>query len=68
MIQTMGMTVSLMVDNVTQNVFVNVMLWLCTPSPPLFSGSLGVQAKQVTMSIYKYAKFSKFNNKKKRDI
>jgi len=31
---------------------------------PLFSGSLGVQAKQVTM--YKYAKFSKFNNKGKR--
>jgi hypothetical protein len=54
-----------MVDNVTKNLFVNVMLWLCTPSPPLFSGSLGVQAKQVTM--YKYAQFSKFNNKK-RDI
>lgn len=65
MIQTMRLTVSLMVDNVTKNLFVNVMLWLCTPSPPLFSGSLGVQAKQVTM--YKYAQFSKFNNKK-RDI
>jgi len=66
MIQTMKMTVCLMVDNVTQNLFVNVMLWLCTPSPPLFSGSRGVQEKQVTM--YKYAKFSKFNNKEKRDM
>jgi hypothetical protein len=57
------MTISLMVGNVTQNFLVNVMLWLCTPSPPLFSGTQGVQAKQVTMN--KYAKFSQFNNKKK---
>jgi hypothetical protein len=62
----MRMTVSIMVDNVTENLFVNVMLWLCTPSPPIFSGSLGVQAKQ--MSLYKCAKFSKFNNKEKREI
>jgi hypothetical protein len=63
MIQTMRMTVPLMVDNI-KKLSVNVLFWLCTPSPPLFSRSLGVQAKQVTM--YKYGKFSKFNNKDKK--
>jgi hypothetical protein len=64
MIQIMRMTFPLMVDNVIQNLLVNVIPCLCTPSPPLFSGSLGVQTKQVTM--YKYAKFSTFNYKEKK--
>lgn len=50
MIQTLRMTVSLMVDNVT---LCESHALLCTPSSPLFSGSMGVQAKQVTVQVCK---------------